>query len=334
MSARKVLAIESSCDETAVACLEAMSILRASRIASQEKLHRPHGGVVPEVASRSHLEVLPALVQGAVEEAGWTWSEIDVVAATQGPGLAPALLVGLSCAKGLALGLQRPFFAINHIEAHLLSPFFGQEQIPPHLGLIVSGGHTLLVRVERVGAYEVLGRTRDDAAGEAFDKVGKLLGLGYPGGIEVDRLASVGNPDALHLPRGLVGNEELDFSFSGLKTAVRYLLDRSGPLTESARADLCAAFRRSVVDSLVTKTVQAMERTGLQLVGLSGGVSANKFLQAELGRAIQERGGELLVAPAGLHTDNAAMIAYVAALRQSLDSPSDWDVEIAPRLDW
>jgi N6-L-threonylcarbamoyladenine synthase len=329
-----LLAIESSCDETAVACLVGMGTLRSSRIASQERLHQPHGGVVPEVASRSHLEVLPALIREAVEEAGWSWRGIDALAATQGPGLAPALLVGLSCAKGLALGLGRPFFAVNHIEAHLLSPFFGQKEIPPHVGLIVSGGHTLLVRVERVGGYEVLGRTRDDAAGEAFDKVGKMLGLGYPGGIEVDRLAAQGNSAALSLPRGLEGTDELDFSFSGLKTAVRYLLEKSGPLDDGARADLCAAFRQSVVNSLVSKTLRAMERTGLQLVGLSGGVSANKFLQAELGRAVRERGGELLVAPAGLHTDNAAMIAYVAAQRQALDAPSDWDVEIAPRLDW
>ncbi len=334
MSRHRILAIESSCDETAVACLEDFGNLRASLIGTQTALHAPHGGVVPEVASRSHLEVLPALVRDALQKANWNLSDIDAVAATQGPGLAPALLVGLSCAKGLALGANLPFYAINHIEAHLLSPFFGLDQIPPHIALVVSGGHTLLVRVTSIGTYEILGRTRDDAAGEAFDKVGKLLGLPYPGGIEVDRLASKGDPLAFQLPRGLSGADNLDFSFSGLKTAVRYLLEKSPPLSETQQADLCASFRHSIIETLVTKTLLAMKLSGLNLVGLSGGVSANEFLQRELARAIAGEGGELRIAPSGLHTDNAAMIAFVAAHRREIQAPSDWDVEIAPRLDW
>lgn len=334
MRARRILAIESSCDETAVACLEGLGEQCISRIASQEDLHQPHGGVVPEVASRSHLEILPGLVRASLAEAGWDWASVDCVAATQGPGLAPALLVGLSCAKGIALALGKPFYAINHIEAHLLSPFFGRAEIPPHVALIVSGGHTLLVQVEALGRYRVLGRTRDDAAGEAFDKVGKLLGLPYPGGLAVDRLAAAGNPQAYELPRGLSGADDLDFSFSGLKTAVRYLLERSGPLTPGQQADLCASFRAAVGASLRQKCLRAVEQTGLRLVGLSGGVSANEFLQQELRQALAHCGAELVVAPKGLHTDNAAMIAYVAAQRRAMEAPSDWDVEIAPRLAW
>jgi N6-L-threonylcarbamoyladenine synthase len=330
----KILAIESSCDETAVACLEGLANLRVSLIGSQTALHAPHGGVVPEVASRSHLEVLPSMVRTALQQADWAMNDVDAVAATRGPGLAPALLVGLSCAKGLALGAGCPFYAVNHIEAHLLSPFFGEEKIPAHVALVVSGGHTLLVRVGGLGEYEILGRTRDDAAGEAFDKVGKLLGLPYPGGIEVDRLADSGDPTVFSLPRGLRGEETLDFSFSGLKTAVRYLLDKRVALSDQEKADLCAAFRCSVVETLVQKACRALALSGQSLLGLSGGVSANRYLQEALRRALADEGKELRVAARGLHTDNAAMIAAVAGWRCRIEQPSDWDAEIQPRLDW
>ena len=223
----------------------------AHRVASQAALHAPYGGVVPEVASRNHLTLIPRLLHDALSEAELPIDRIDAYAATTGPGLAAALLVGVSAARGLALGASKPFFPVNHLEGHLLSPFFGESEIPAHVALIASGGHTLLFDVEGYGRYRLLGRTLDDAAGEAFDKVAKLLGLGYPGGSEIDRLARSGNPHRFAFPRSMIGSNDFNFSFSGLKTSMRYFLE-SGFKQEDL-SDICASFQEAVVDVLVAK---------------------------------------------------------------------------------
>jgi len=331
---KRILAIESSCDESAVAILEGFGNLRCSLIHSQAEVHARYGGVVPELASRNHLQELPELVRRALSEAGLQIAEIGAVAATSGPGLAPALLVGLSHAKGLAIGRNIPFFAINHMEGHLLSPFFGRQEIPPHLGLVVSGGHTLLIRVEKFGTYEVVGRTRDDAAGEAFDKVAKLLNLPYPGGLEVDRLADSGDAKRFNLPRAMLHEQSFDFSFSGLKTSVRYLLEKQSAFSAQDRADLCASFREAVVEVLVEKSLRCLNHFDLRELAVSGGVSSNSRLRQVLAERLQGQPSILHLAPDGLRTDNAAMIAYVAAHKWKHQQFSDLDEDIRPNLSW
>ena len=255
-----VLAIESSCDETAVAILRPPGTILSSLIASQAEEHSRFGGVVPEVASRNHLLAVDPLVRRALEQAGITPRDLGAVGATSGPGLAPALLVGASYAKGFALALGVPYLALNHLEGHLLSPFLGGEEIPQHIALLVSGGHTQLTEVRGAGRYTLLGRTLDDAAGEAFDKVAKLLGLPYPGGIEIDRLAAAGNPLRHEFPRALMERGNLDFSFSGLKTSVRYFLEKNPELPGSPEgmSDLCASVRHAIVAVLLQKTTRAV----------------------------------------------------------------------------
>ncbi|MDD5200646.1 MAG: tRNA (adenosine(37)-N6)-threonylcarbamoyltransferase complex transferase subunit TsaD [Terrimicrobiaceae bacterium] len=324
-----ILAVETSCDETAAAVLSGCGGLLASEVWSQASLHAGYGGVVPEVASRNHLAALPQIVRAALKRANATISQIDAFAATSGPGLPTALLVGMACGKALAIGARRPFLAINHVEGHLFSPFFGAEEVPPHVGLVVSGGHTLLVDVAAFGECRVLGSTLDDAAGEAFDKVAKLLGLGYPGGVEVERIARAGDPARYDFPRSMRHSGDFRFSFSGLKTAVRYLLDR-GPVS---LPDVCASFQEAVVEVLVEKTLSAAAACGRGLVAISGGVSANRRLQ-ELAR---ERSGalgiELRLAPPELRTDNAAMIGYVAALQRARGVAGCLDADVLPSID-
>jgi N6-L-threonylcarbamoyladenine synthase len=321
---RVVLAIETSCDETAVAILRGTRHVLAHRVASQASIHAKYGGVVPEVASRNHLTLLPGLVHSGLAEARLSYPQIDAFAATTGPGLAAALLVGVSAAKGLALGTGRPFLAINHLEGHLLSPFFGQSVIPAHVSLIVSGGHTILFDVEGYGRYRLLGRTLDDAAGEAFDKIAKILGLGYPGGAEVDRLAKGGNPERFHFPRGMIASGDFNFSFSGLKTSVKYFLE-SG---YSARdlPDICASFQEAVADVLVTKLARAARTCGRSLLALSGGVSANARLGEKVAQMCEKSGFGWRIPPQELRTDNALMIAYAASHRIERPSPIGSDV--------
>ena len=327
MRDRSVLAFESSCDETAVAVMRGREVM-ASRIASQVEVHERFGGVVPEVASRNHLRAIAPLLRATLDEASIGIHEVDVVAATVGPGLATSLMVGVCLAKAVAVGLGRPFLGINHMEGHALSPFYGRpEGVEPAIGLIVSGGHTMLVRIGGVGEYELLGQTRDDAAGEAFDKVGKLLGLPYPGGPLVDRLAVRGDRKAFDFPRSMVGSGDLEFSFSGLKTAVRYLL----PEIDASRvADVCASFQEAVVDILVKKTRAAVRMSGCQRVAVSGGVSRNTRLRERLCEVLEPSGCEVLLAPDGLTTDNAAMIGYVAALRAERGEVDPLTMEIRP----
>ncbi|HEY8901745.1 MAG TPA: tRNA (adenosine(37)-N6)-threonylcarbamoyltransferase complex transferase subunit TsaD [Chthoniobacterales bacterium] len=325
-----ILAIETSCDETAAAVLRGRDELLASEVWSQASLHAQYGGVVPEVASRNHLAALPEIVRGALDRAGVGIEEIDAFAATSGPGLPTALLVGMAHAKALAIGRNRPFLAINHVEGHLFSPFFGEEEVPPHLGLVVSGGHTLLVDVAGFGDCRVLGTTLDDAAGEAFDKVAKLLGLGYPGGVEIERLARDGDATRYDLPRGMLHSGDFRFSFSGLKTAVRYLLDRESV----SLPDVCASFQSAVLDVLVEKTVTAALESGRKVVALSGGVSSNRRLQEMMQTRADQVGLTVQLAPRELRTDNAAMIAYVAALRFArTEAVSQLNADVSPAID-
>ncbi len=322
-----VLGIESSCDETAVAILRAAGTdtapeILSSVISSQIAIHRLHGGVVPELASRNHSADLPRVIREACLKAGLTPHDIDVFGATGGPGLVAALLVGNSTAKALAIATNKPFVSVNHLEGHLLSPFVKRPGGPvPHLGMVVSGGHTLLVDVRAVGDYRLIGRSMDDAAGEAFDKVGKMLDLPYPGGPEIDRMARGGNPNAFPFPRALIKEQSANMSFSGLKTAVLYTLPKLTPggnpndLPEQTMRDLCASFQRAVTDVLIHKAMYALRASGHRILSLSGGVSCNAELRSRLQTACDKAGIELILPDFDLTTDNAAMIAYVTWLK-------------------
>jgi N6-L-threonylcarbamoyladenine synthase len=331
MSDRLILAIETSCDETAVAILRGRDLL-ASEVASQTELHAEFGGVVPEVASRNHLRVVRSIIDAALAKAGVAIVDMDAFAATRGPGLATSLMIGVSVAKGLSLTTGRPYIGINHVEGHLLSPFF-PGCVEPAIGLVVSGGHTLLIDIEDVGKYRRLGGTVDDAAGEAFDKVGKMLGLPYPGGPLVDRMARDGDPAKYDLPRSMIDSDDYAFSFSGLKTAVRYLLPKLPTLGEAYRVeDVCASFQEAVVDVLVSKALRAVAEVGRQIVALSGGVSCNSRLRERFEAECMILGLDLRVAEPALCTDNAVMIAYTAALRLARQDSSPLTQDIDPNL--
>ena len=329
-----ILALETSCDETAVALYSPEKGVLASEISSQIALHRPYGGVVPEVASRSHLEVIEPLIRVALDSAKTTIAAVDAFAATSGPGLASSLLVGSSVAKGLAVGTGKPYLAINHIEGHLLSPFIGNPAgVQPNLSLIVSGGHTLLVEVRGAGDYQLLGRTVDDAAGEAFDKVAKMLGLPYPGGPEIDRVAKMGDRQRFDFPRSMLRSGDFQFSFSGLKTAVRYLLPKLQPADVP---DVCASFQEAVIDILVGKTLASAKKTQSSCIALSGGVAGNSRLRETMTAACTAAGLELRIAAGQYCGDNAAMIAHVAQHHFERGQFSHLDEEIQPNLslDW
>ena len=326
-----ILAIETSCDETAVAAVDGLGRVLAQETASQVALHRPYGGVVPELASRNHTALLPATLGSVLASSGLSPRDFDAFAATAGPGLASSLLVGNSTAKAMAVAAGKPFFAVNHLEGHVLSPFCGMAEIPHSVVLVVSGGHTLLLEVEGAGRYRLLGRTRDDAAGEAFDKVGKLLGLPYPGGPEVDRHAEGGDPRAFDFPRSMLGSGDFDFSFSGLKTAVRYRLPGLDPACREAwLPDICASFQEAVVDVLVRKTLEAARACGVATVAVGGGVACNRRLRLALAAACGQIGLDLRLVSPALATDNATMIAEVARHRWAAGgagSPLDEDID-------
>ena len=325
-----ILAIETSCDESAVALLRSPDQLLVSKIASQSAIHERYGGIVPEVASRNHLLKLPPLVEAALADAEVRLTEVDCVAATRGPGLLTSLLVGYAAGKGIAAGLRKPFVGVNHLEAHLLSPFFSDPAGPrPSVGLIVSGGHTQLISMQTVGKYQMLGSTLDDAAGEAFDKVAKLLGLPYPGGPSIERCAQNGDPARFDLPRSMLGSGDFNFSFSGLKTAVRYLLPK---LSGNYQADLCASFQEAVIQVLVRKTIAAAQSVGIGTVTVSGGVSCNLRLRQEMERATTAAGIDLRLAAPALTTDNAAMIAFVAGERFRSRLFTAWTEDADPNL--
>ena len=372
-----VLALETSCDETAVAILrgddgrvgalvrpDAAALrpyLLASEVASQVAAHEKYGGIVPEIASRNHLIYAPRLLDGAASAAKIRLAEIDAFAATSGPGLASSLMIGASIAKGLAIGFGKPYLGINHLEGHLLSPFFdakkdGDNDIKPNVSLIVSGGHTMLVVVRGLTNYQLIGHTVDDAAGEAFDKVAKMVGLGYPGGPEIEKHARGGDPKRFDFPRSMLGSE--NFSFSGLKTAVRYLLPKIGVIPSEANRsrgtpwndggsdasgsldfarddvlrDLCASFQQAIIDVLVTKTIAAAQKHRVDLVTISGGVSCNQELRRRMRDASSRKGIEFKSAEPWLCTDNAAMIAFAALLRSRAGFESQVTEEIDPNL--
>ena len=331
-SAPLILALETSCDETAVAITRGGEVL-ASEISSQIALHQPYGGVVPELASRNHLVHVRPLLETALRTAGVALADIDAFAATAGPGLASSLLIGNTTAKALALACRRPFLAINHLEGHLLSPFLGDPAgVARCVALIVSGGHTMLLHCRGAGDYRLLGRTKDDAAGEAFDKTAKTLGLPYPGGPHIDRLARGGNPAAFDFPRGMLHSGDFQFSFSGLKTAVLYTVEKLPPPWESRWPDLCASIQAAIVDVLVAKTLAAARATGEKTVAVSGGVSMNSGLRETLSRACQEKGLDLRLAAPALTTDNAAMIAFVAGLKFAVGHHSPLETDVDPNL--
>ena len=314
-----ILGIETSCDETAVAVYDSERGLLAHRIFSQVALHAKYGGVVPELASRDHIRKLLPLIEAALGDAGIEPQALSAVAYTAGPGLIGALLVGATLAVGLGVAWGIPSIPVHHMEAHLLAPLL-EDDAPefPFVALLVSGGHTMLVDVQEYGHYRVLGQTLDDAAGEAFDKTAKLLGLPYPGGPELAALAERGNGDRFALPRPMLKRPGLDFSFSGLKTAVMLKvreLEKAGTLTDSVRADLADAFQQAAVDTLVAKSLRAVKQTGCQRLVVAGGVGANRMLRARLTDTMASHGGRVYYPRPEFCTDNGAMVAFAGWLR-------------------
>lgn len=327
----RVLGIESSCDETGIALYDTERGLIAHALHTQVALHAEYGGVVPELASRDHIRRVLPLTRRVLGEAGLTLSDIDGIAYTQGPGLAGALLVGASVASGLALALDLPTVGVHHLEGHLLSPLLAEPRPEfPFIALLVSGGHTQIMRVDGVGRYELLGETLDDAAGEAFDKTAQLLGLGYPGGPAVAKLAETGDPSRFKLPRPMLNSGNLEFSFSGLKTAVLNLKNKEG---DEARADIAAAFQEAAIDVLAGKSLQALRQTGMKRLVVAGGVGANRLLRRRLDAEAGKRRFQVYYPPLDLCTDNGAMIAYAGAMRLKTGSATTGSFGIRPRWD-
>ncbi|WP_422845940.1 tRNA (adenosine(37)-N6)-threonylcarbamoyltransferase complex transferase subunit TsaD [Acidovorax sp. M2(2025)] len=334
-----ILGIESSCDETGVALVRAtgsaVPTLLAHALHSQIEMHQAYGGVVPELASRDHIRRVLPLATQVLRDAGEPLAAVDVVAYTRGPGLAGALLVGagVACALGAALG--KPVLGVHHLEGHLLSPFLSADPPEfPFVALLVSGGHTQLMRVDGVGRYEILGETIDDAAGEAFDKSAKLMGLGYPGGPALSRLGEHGDATAFKLPRPLLHSGDLDFSFAGLKTAVLTQAKKLGDGLEQRKADLAASTEAAIVDVLVKKTLAALQQTGLKRVVVAGGVGANRHLRAQLNAACAQRKVRVHYPELHLCTDNGAMIAMAAAMRLQAgqqQANTDYAFDVKPR---
>ena len=332
----RILGIETSCDETGVAIYDEEKGLIANQLHTQIALHADYGGVVPELASRDHIRKLAPLLQAALQEANLTAKDIDGVAYTSGPGLVGALLVGSTVARSLAYAWNIPAIGVHHMEGHLLAPML--EENPPHfpfVALLVSGGHTQLVRVDGVGRYELLGESIDDAAGEAFDKTAKLLGLDYPGGAALARLALKGTPNRFAFPRPMTDRPGLDFSFSGLKTfaanTLHQVMKEEGELTEQSKADIAYAFQEAVVDTLAIKCKRALKQTGLKRLVIAGGVSANKQLRQTLAELMQQFGGEVFYPQPQFCTDNGAMIAYAGFLRLKQGQQQDLAIEVRPR---
>jgi N6-L-threonylcarbamoyladenine synthase len=326
--------IETSCDETAVAVVEDGFHVRANLIARQEHLHERYGGVVPEVAARAHVESLNPLLERALDQAGVGFRNIDGVAVTVGPGLVGALLVGMAAAKAVSLATGVPLIGVNHLEGHIWANFLEHgKPDPPYVALVVSGGHTLLVHMPEVHHHDLLGQTLDDAAGEAFDKVARLLGLGFPGGPALDALAADGDPDAIRFPRAMEDSGDLDFSMSGLKTAVlRYVRTEQAAGRDVSLPDVAASFQEALVDVQVSKTVTAARDTGVDTVLLGGGVVANTRLRERMTDAGAREGLRVLYPPLDLCTDNAAMIAAVGAARLARGERSSLDIAADPNL--
>lgn len=339
-----VLGIESSCDETGVALYDTEAGLLSHALHSQIAMHAEYGGVVPELASRDHIRRVVPLTQECLRSAGKTLQDLDAIACTEGPGLGGALLVGASFANALAFGLNIPVIGVHHLEGHLLSPMLAEPRPEfPFVALLVSGGHTQLMAVHGIGQYETLGETLDDAAGEAFDKTAKLLGLGYPGGPALSALADKGDPSRFTLPRPMLKSADLDMSFSGLKTAVLTLVrqcEAQAPIDEQTRADICAAFQEAIVDVLAQKSIKALKKTGLKRLVVAGGVGANRQLRAGLDAAARKLRAQVYYPPLSLCTDNGAMIALAGAQRLSHARAAGgfsvhprWDLAELPAID-
>jgi len=329
-----ILGIESSCDETGIALYHTERGLLAHALHTQIAMHNEYGGVVPELASRDHIRRVLPLIRAVKKEAGCTLQDVDAIAYTQGPGLSGALLVGASIACSLAYALNVPAIGIHHLEGHLLSPLLSDPAPEfPFVALLVSGGHTQLMRVDGVGQYILLGETLDDAAGEAFDKSAKLLGLGYPGGAILSALAQRGTPGRFKLPRPMLHSGDLDFSFSGLKTAV-LTLARQHELDDQTRADIAHAAQEAIVDVLASKALAALKQTGLKQLVVAGGVGANQQLRAHLNQAAHKRGFRVFYPDLEFCTDNGAMIAFAGALRlQQQEGKKDYRFNVKPRWD-
>jgi len=326
-----ILGIETSCDETAAAVFQGPTLL--SHIAASQIVHQAYGGVVPEYASREHEKLLAPVVENTMTQAAINWPDVDAIAVTQGPGLAGSLLVGLSYAKGIAIGLNRPLLGVNHIEGHIFANFIGQSELPvPFLCLLVSGGHTQLIHVEDIHQYRLIGQTRDDAAGEAFDKVGRMLGIGYPGGPLIDQLAKSGNPNFEHFPRSKFDGS-YDFSFSGLKTAVLYYVQKqTGAFINDHLADIAASFQQAVVEVLVNRAFEAAADLKLDKLVLAGGVAANTALRRLAGQRASQTGITIFQPDLRYCTDNAAMIAYMGYWKYRHEQTQSLSLPAFPNL--
>ena len=332
----KILGIETSCDETGVAIFDEEKGLIANQLYSQIEMHADYGGVVPELASRDHIRKTLPLIDAALKEANLTSKDIDGITYTAGPGLVGALLVGATIARSLAYAWQVPALGVHHMEGHLLAPMLEDNPPPfPFVALLISGGHTQLVKVDGVGQYELLGESIDDAAGEAFDKTGKLLGLDYPAGVAVSKLAEQGTPNRFIFPRPMTDRPGLDFSFSGLKTfaanTINANLNAEGKLDEQTRCDIAHAFQQAVVDTIIIKCKRALQQTGYKRLVMAGGVSANKKLRADLAEMMKNLKGEVFYPRPQFCTDNGAMIAYTGFLRLKHGEHTDLSVSVKPR---
>lgn len=329
-----VLGIETSCDETGLALYDTQLGLLAHRLHTQMKMHAEYGGVVPELASRDHIRRILPLTSECLKAANKTLDDIDAIAFTQGPGLAGALLVGASVANAIAFALNKPIVGVHHLEGHLLSPLLANPAPTfPFVALLVSGGHSQLMRVDGVGRYQLLGETLDDAAGEAFDKTAKLLGLPYPGGPLLSQLAEQGRPERFTLPRPMLNSADLDFSFSGLKTAVLTLVKEQQEIDDQTRADICRAFQEAIVEVLVKKSLKALKQTGLNQLVIAGGVGANKQLRQQLDLQAQRKRFQVFYPPLEFCTDNGAMIAFAGAQRLKQAALNDGAYAVKPRWD-
>ena len=329
-----LLAIESSCDETAAAVVRNGREVLSNVIYSQIDLHTLYGGVVPEIASRKHIEKINQVIEQALKEAGMTLQQMDGIAVTYGPGLVGPLLVGVSAAKAISFATGIPLIGVHHIEGHISANFIENKELePPFVCLVVSGGHSHLVIVKDYGEYEIIGRTRDDAAGEAFDKVARAIGLGYPGGPKIDKLSKEGNPDAIHFPRAKVEDNPYDFSFSGLKSAVlNYLNSCEMKGIEVNRADVAASFQKAVIDVLVEHALEAVKQYGFDKFAIAGGVASNSALRAAMKEACEKRGVKFYYPSPIFCTDNAAMIGVAAYYEYMNGTRSGWDLNAVPNL--
>lgn len=329
-----ILAIESSCDETAAAVVRNGREVLSNVISSQIDLHKLYGGVVPEIASRKHIEKINQVIAGAIEEAGTGWEEIDAIAVTYGPGLVGALLVGVAEAKAIAYARNLPLIGVHHIEGHISANYIENKDLePPFLCLVVSGGHTHLVCVKDYGKYEILGRTRDDAAGEAFDKVARAIGLGYPGGPKIDRLSKEGNADAIVFPKAHITDSPYDFSFSGVKSSVLNYLNGCKMKGENwNQADVAASFQKAVVEVLVENAMRGVEEYGLKKLAIAGGVASNQTLRTAMQEACEKNGIEFYHPSPILCTDNAAMIGAAAYYEYQNGTRHGWDLNAVPNL--